>query len=93
MNDHAGSADLQGFARLIEALEPWLSQVVIIGGWAHRLFRCDSRAQSVGYQPIITLDTDVAVPTTLECNEKDVRSRLQDAGFREEFDHKPPATH
>jgi hypothetical protein len=27
------------FARLIDTLQPWLNQVVVIGGWAHRLYR------------------------------------------------------
>jgi hypothetical protein len=30
--------DLRSFARLVDALAPWLGQVVIIGGWAHRLY-------------------------------------------------------
>jgi hypothetical protein len=38
-------AELEPFVRLIEALEPWLEQVVFIGGWAHRLYRLDPRAQ------------------------------------------------
>jgi hypothetical protein len=35
----AGPTDVEYFARLVEALDPWLDQVVIIGGWAHRLYR------------------------------------------------------
>jgi hypothetical protein len=35
----AGQSDVEYFARLVDALEPWLDQVVIIGGWAHRLYR------------------------------------------------------
>ena len=35
----AGPSDVEYFARLVEALDPWLDQVVIIGGWAHRLYR------------------------------------------------------
>jgi hypothetical protein len=31
--------DAKDFARLIEALHPWLNQIVVIGGWAHRLYR------------------------------------------------------
>ena len=31
--------DLEDFGRLVDALTPWLDQVVIIGGWAHRLYR------------------------------------------------------
>jgi hypothetical protein len=30
-------AELEPFVRLIEALEPWLEELVLIGGWAHRL--------------------------------------------------------
>jgi len=29
--------DFVSFSRLIIALDPWLDQVVIVGGWAHRL--------------------------------------------------------
>jgi hypothetical protein len=32
-------SDVEYFARLIDAPEPWLDQVVIIGGLAHRLYR------------------------------------------------------
>lgn len=94
MNDIV-NPDLDGLARLIEALEPWLSQIVIIGGWAHRLFRYHQQAQAVSYDPLITLDTDIAIPSKLEAGEQDIRSRLQQAGFEEEFlgDNQPPATH
>ena len=27
------------FVRLVAALEPWLDQIVVVGGWAHRLYR------------------------------------------------------
>lgn len=30
--------ELAGFSRLITALDPWLDRVVIVGGWAHRLY-------------------------------------------------------
>jgi hypothetical protein len=36
MNEHSEN---EQFARLIGALDPWLTQVVIIGEWAHRLYR------------------------------------------------------
>jgi hypothetical protein len=36
-------AELKPFVQLIEALAPWLEQVVLIGGWAHRLYRLDPR--------------------------------------------------
>jgi hypothetical protein len=57
--------DLANFARLIDSIEPWLDQVVIIGGWAHRLYRLDPSARAVEYPPLTTLDADVALPLRL----------------------------
>ena len=87
--------DIEAFSKFIEALEPWLGEVVLIGGWAHRLYRLDSRARKLEYPPLTTLDGDVAVPPKLKQKESTVRTRLLDAGFQEEFvgDDRPPATH
>jgi hypothetical protein len=62
------------FSKFIGALDPWLDQVVLIGGWAHRLYRLDSRARNLEYLPLTTLDGDVAVPTKLKVEESNVRS-------------------
>jgi len=80
---------------LVVALEPWLEQVVIIGGWAHQLYRRHPEAQELDYPPLITLDTDIAVPLKLPVKEPDIRVRLLAHGFTEEFlgDHRPPAMH
>ena len=88
-------AELEPFARLVEALEPWLKQVVVIGGWAHRLYRLDPRAQKLAYPPLTTLDSDVAVPAKIDAKEKNIRERLLAAGFHEEYvgEDRPPATH
>jgi hypothetical protein len=87
--------ELKPFVQLIEALEPWLEQVVLIGGWAHRLYRLDPRAQTLRYPPLTTLDSDIAVPLKIEAKETSIRDRLVAAGFREEFvgEDRPPATH
>jgi hypothetical protein len=74
-------AELEPFVRLIEALEPWLDQVVIIGGWAQRLYRLDPRAEGLTYPPITTLDGDIAVPSKIEAKETSIRDRLLTAGF------------
>lgn len=89
------SPENQHFARLIVSIEPWLDQVVIIGGWAHCLYRLDARAQQLNYAPIMTLDTDVVVPSSLRVEKPNVRERLLANGFREEIlgDDQPPATH
>lgn len=87
--------DFAAFIRLVAALEPWLGQVVIVVGWAHQLYRLHPTAQELDYPPLITLDTDVAVPEALPVGQQDIRERLLAYGFTEEFlgnDH-PPATH
>jgi hypothetical protein len=69
--------------------------VVIVGGWAHRLLRYHPLAQAVPHEPLLTLDTDVAVPAALEVREQNLRDRLIGSGFKERFvgDDQPPATH
>ena len=44
--------DLANFARLVEAIRPWLAHVVIVGGWAHRLYRFHPLATAQEYQPL-----------------------------------------
>ena len=77
--------ELEAFSKFIVALEPWLGEVVLVGGWAHRLYRLDPRARKLDYLPLTTLDGDVAVPPKLKKEESSVRKRLLDAGFEEEF--------
>ena len=83
------------FSRLVTALEPWLDQVVIVGGWAHQLYRLHPEAQELDYPPLMTLDTDIAVPAKLAVAEQDIRARLLAQGFTEELfgDIRPPAIH
>jgi len=87
--------DVEHFARLIDTLHPWLDEVVIIGGWGHRLYRLHALAQPLDYEPLGTLDTDVAVPAQLPANGEDIRQRLLENGFREELlgSMEPPAAH
>src|SRR5262245_22297988 len=87
--------ELEAFSKFILAMEPWLGEVVLIGGWAHRLYRLEPRARKLDYLPLTTLDGDVAVPPKLKKEESTVRKRLLEAGFEEEFvgEDRPPATH
>jgi hypothetical protein len=71
-----GVRDPDLFTRLIAALEPWLGQVVIVGGWVHRLYRLHPHAQLLDYPPLSTLDADVAVPAQLPVGEQDIRARF-----------------
>ena len=86
--------DIRRFARLVDALEPWLDRVLFIGGWAHRLFRERPEAARLSYPPLRTGDVDVALdPRALE-PDAGIRERLAASGFREEFfgDDRPPVT-
>lgn len=87
--------DVQNFNRLIEALRPWLDDIVIAGGWAHRLHRHHPLAQVPDYAPLMTEDTDVALPTAPRPGASDLRERLRAHGFQEQFfgDERPPVTH
>ena len=83
------------FAQLVDAIGPYLDRVVIVGGWAHRLFRNHPLAQALPYAPLMTRDTDVAIPPGMRIDEGNLRERLLARGFTEEFlgDDRPPVTH
>lgn len=85
--------DLTSFARLVEALRPWHSQLVIIGGWAHRLHRLLPGAKTPLYSPIRTIDADLAFDTNAELR-GNIGLTLVGAGFREELatEHHPPVS-
>lgn len=89
------AATTEHFERLIEAIEPWLDRVVIVGGWTLPLLRHHSLAQPLPYSPLYTKDADVAVPLGLRSDGGNVRERLLARGFREDFlgEDKPPVTH
>jgi len=85
--------DFAALARLIQAIEPWRVHLVIVGGWAHRLYRFHPTANVPTYQPLLTRDTDVAFANQAPL-EGDIKSALAHAGFIEEFSgsHQPPVT-
>jgi hypothetical protein len=76
-------------------LHPWLDEVVIVGGWAHRLYRIHPLARPLDYEPLGTFDTDIAVPSNLPTASEEMRQRLLDNGFREELlgETQPPVAH
>lgn len=86
--------DMEAFARLVTALRPWLGQLVVVGGWAHRLHRFHRLATPPAHLPLRTRDTDLAFSPEAALA-GDVRTALTAAGFTEELfgDHAPPATH
>jgi len=85
MQDTNTRDDLKSFARLVDVLAPWLDQVVIVGGWAHRLYRLHPLAQPLEYEPLATFDTDVAMPDKLSHHGEGIGARLALSGFTEEL--------
>jgi hypothetical protein len=82
-------------SRGVESLTPWLDQVVIIGGWAHRLHRLHPLAHPLQYEPLATLDADVVLPRRIRVAGNEIYQRLAANGFEAEFlgHHRPPAAH
>jgi hypothetical protein len=74
--------DMEAFARLVTALRPWLGQLVVVGGWAHRLHRFHRLATPPDHLPLRTRDTDLAFSPD-EVLAGDVGTALTDAGFTE----------
>lgn len=82
------------FARLIHALRPYRGDLVLIGGWAHRLSRLHPLAQPVNFLPLFTQDVDLAIAKGVAPGEEDLRNLLLEAGFTERLlgEDQPPIT-
>jgi hypothetical protein len=87
--------DRAAFARLILALRPYLADLVLIGGWAHRLFRLHPLSQPTPFAPLLTQDVDLATPQSLASRHEDLRGLLLQAGFTERLvgQQRPPVTY
>lgn len=85
--------DRPAFSRLVQALSPWGHQLVFVGGWAHRLYRLHPMAEAPAYQPLATLDADVAFAER-EPLEGNIKAQLLAAGFEEQLtgNHQPPVS-
>lgn len=86
--------DLEAFVLLAQALAPWSSQLVYVGGWAHRIHRLDPGANAPAHQAVFTKDTDLAFAAA-EPIEGDIKAALERSGFKEQLsgESKPPVTH
>jgi hypothetical protein len=86
--------DLEAFARLLDAVHPWLDKLVLVGGWAHRLHRYYRLADPPSYLPVMTKDADLAFSLD-ESLEGNIAASLKAAGFKEVLsgEHTPPVSH
>ena len=86
--------DLEAFAKLVQAIDPWRGQLVFIGGWSHRLHTLHPNASPLDFQPVFTRDTDLAFH-----NKVPLAGNIKDAliakGFKEDLsgEARPPAAH
>jgi len=86
--------DAASLARLIGALRPWLGHLVIVGGWAHRLYRSHDLAGAPAHPPVRTRDVDLALSLHAPVA-GDIAEALTRAGFGRTFlgEDAPPVTH
>jgi hypothetical protein len=83
--------DRASFGRLIEAIRPWLGNLVLVGGWAHQLHRLHPNASAPPYEPLRTKDVDLAFASSARLA-GDIGAALKNAHFDEELsgEHVPP---
>jgi len=71
------------FARALKALGPYLGELVVVGGWAHRLYGLHSMSRASGFQPLMTEDADIAAPTKMKKKGESIAELLKREGFEE----------
>lgn len=86
--------DLEAFAQLVGALDPWRGQLVFIGGWSHRLHTLHPYAGQLEFQPVFTQDTDLAFHNKVPL-EGNIKDALIEKGFKENLsgEARPPVAH
>ena len=85
--------DRRAFATLIDAVRPWLNELVIIGGWAHQLHHLLPGVTLGSHAVLRTRDADIAF-THDSAIQGNIDDALRAAGFRVEItgDDTPPIT-
>ena len=74
--------ELESFTRAVEALEPYLGDLVFMGGWAHFLYTLRPEATPLSFEPLHTEDADVAAPLRLRRAEESIAERLTGSSAR-----------
>lgn len=87
--------DSRALAHLVLALKDYRNDIVLVGGWAHRLSRLHTSSQLVDFEPLFSEDVDLVLPASVAPREEDLRELLQRAGFTEQLfgERRPPVTH
>jgi hypothetical protein len=74
-------AELHALAGSLDALGPYLEDLVLVGGWAHRIFHLHPWARPLAFAPLATNDVDFAVPARTAPREPTLASLLAAAGY------------
>jgi hypothetical protein len=56
----------QAFVRVISSLKPYLPQIVLVGGWAHRLFQEHPWGRRLEFEVLMTENVDLSVSLPLQ---------------------------
>ncbi len=76
----------------LTALRRYLTDLVLVGGWAHRLFRFHPWASPGGFEPLTTDDTDLLAPLRIEDRGRSLHDLLVEGGFEPRLSGEIPAT-
>ncbi len=76
----ASNRELGSFARAVEALKPYLDELVFVGGWAHYLYTVLPEAAPLGFEPLRTEDADIAAPLRLRARSDSIPALMSAAG-------------
>jgi nucleotidyltransferase-like protein len=71
-----------GFIRIVDALAPYLDQLVFVGAWCHRLLQFHPLAAALAFAPLMTEDADVATPEVLAARSQTIDAALKSGGFK-----------
>ncbi len=86
--------DHAALARFVDALRPYLDDLTLVGGWAHRLYT-HFLEEPPPFEPLTTEDADLATPIDLPIRDGTLAERLEQAGFvaEQSGDTEPPVEH
>lgn len=82
------------FAEVIKKLAPYSGELIVAGGWAHRLYLLHPRSSPATFEPLMTRDADFAIRTKLAVKKTPIDVLLGELGFEERLggDSAPPMT-
>lgn len=63
----ASGKEREVFARTMLALQPYASEIVLIGGWVHALYIAEANAAT---RPVYTTDIDITIPPRLAMGDR-----------------------